>query len=90
MENRFRRWPLQSQERLRRAAVVGPGARPQMLRDPAKIFGNIRGIDNQQKTVRGQAAHGQIIEQPSGLIAQGTVLQLVDLQRADVIQRQVL
>ena len=61
-----------------------------MLRNPVEILGNIGGIDNQQKAVSGQAAHGQIIEQPSGLIAQSAVLQLVGLQRADVIQRQVL
>ena len=90
LQNRFCLWPLQGQECLRLTAIVGPGSRSYVLRYPVEIPGNIGGIDYQEKAVSGQTAHGQIIEQPSGLITQSAVLQLVDLQSTHVIQRQVL
>ena len=61
-----------------------------MLRNPVKVLINIGRIHNQQKTLRRQPAHRQVIEEPASVITQCTVLELVHLQGTDVIQRQIL
>lgn len=70
--------------------IVRLRPRPQVRRDPGKVLGDVRRIDDQQETVLSEATHGEVVEEPSRGVTQGTVVQLVRLQWTDIVEREIL